>query len=75
MLRYLWERWKVAAHKFGNFQARFLLNIFYFLVFSPFALGVKMFSDPLRIRRQNLSQWLPERRAYCKHPRGGLQHL
>jgi hypothetical protein len=59
MLRYLWERWKVAAHKIGNFQARFLLNIFYFLVFSPFALGVKMFSDPLRIRRQNLSQWLP----------------
>jgi hypothetical protein len=59
MLRYLWERWKVAAHKFGNFQARLLLNIFYFVVLSPFALGVKMFSDPLRMKRQNLSQWLP----------------
>jgi hypothetical protein len=59
MLRHLWEHWKVAAHKIGNFQARFLLNIFYFLVLSPFALGVKMFSDPLRIRRQHPSQWLP----------------
>jgi hypothetical protein len=59
MLHYLWERWKVAAHKLGNFQARLLLNIFYFLVLTPFALGVKMFSDPLRIRRQNLARWLP----------------
>jgi len=59
MLRYLWERWKVAAHKFGNFQARLLLNIFYFLILSPFALGVKMFSDRLRIKRQSRSQWLP----------------
>ena len=59
MLRHLWEQWEVAAHKIGNFQARFLLNIFYFLVLSPFALGVKMFSDPLRIRRQHPSQWLP----------------
>jgi|RhiMetdeSRZDD1v2_1073273.scaffolds.fasta_scaffold131966_2 hypothetical protein len=59
MLHYFSERWKVAAHTFGNFQARLLLNIFYFLVLTPFALGVKMFSDPLRIRRQHPSQWLP----------------
>jgi hypothetical protein len=59
MLRYLLASWKVAAHKIGDFQARLLLNIFYFLVLTPFALGVKMFSDPLRIRRQNLARWLP----------------
>jgi hypothetical protein len=59
LLHHIWASWKVAAHKIGDFQARLLLNIFYFLILSPFALGVKMFSDPLQIRSQNVPQWLP----------------
>ena len=58
MLRRFWERWKFMAHKIGNFQSRVLLNAFYFLVMMPFGLGVKVFSDPLRINLQSRSQWL-----------------
>ena len=48
--RRLWEGWKVVAHAIGNFQARLLLSLFYFLVVPPFALLVKLFMDPLRLR-------------------------
>jgi hypothetical protein len=75
MLRYLWERWKAAAHKLGNFQARLLLNVFYFLILSPFALGVKMFSDPLRIRRQNLLQWLPRDKETTSSTQGSRRQF
>jgi hypothetical protein len=45
-----WERWKVIAHKIGNFQARLILVIFYFVIVPPFALIVKLFKDPLSLR-------------------------
>jgi hypothetical protein len=50
VLRRLWERWKVIAHIIGNFQARVLLTVFYFLIVPPFALIVKAFKDPLGLR-------------------------
>ena len=50
LLRRTWERWKVIAHIIGNFQARVLLSIFYFLVVPPFALIVKIYRDPLHLR-------------------------
>ena len=59
MLYRYWERWKAFAHKIGNFQARILLSIFYFLLFSPFALGVKLFSDRLMIKKRHLPHWIP----------------
>jgi hypothetical protein len=58
MLKRLWERWKSIAHKIGAFQSRVLLNFFYFLILAPFGLGVKLLSDPLRLKRQNRSHWL-----------------
>jgi hypothetical protein len=58
MLRRLWECWKLIAHKIGNFQSRMLLNAFYFLILMPFGLGVKLFSDPLRLKLQSCSQWV-----------------
>jgi hypothetical protein len=58
MLGRIWKRWKVIAHKIGNFQSRVLLNVFYFLILAPFALAVRMFSDPLRIRKPSRSHWL-----------------
>jgi len=50
-LRRGWERWKVIAHALGNFQARVLLTGFYFVLVPPFALVVKLFKDPLSLRR------------------------
>jgi hypothetical protein len=56
ILKRAWQAWKELAHKIGNFQARFLLTIFYGVLL-PFGLGTRMFSDPLRIKRRP-TQWL-----------------
>jgi hypothetical protein len=61
MFRRLWERWKSIAHAIGNFQARILLSAFYFLLLSPFGLGVKLFADPLRLKKRDLPRWLPRK--------------
>ena len=45
-----WRRWTVIAHVIGNFQARVLLSLFYFVIVPPFALIVKLAKDPLRLR-------------------------
>jgi hypothetical protein len=58
MLSRFWERWKVIAHKIGNFQSRVLLNGFYFLILMPFGLGVKLFSDPLHLKLQHSTHWI-----------------
>ncbi len=49
-LRSAWAGWKIVAHRVGNFQARVVLSLFYFVVVPPFALGVKLLADPLRLR-------------------------
>jgi hypothetical protein len=45
-----WERWKVLGEAFGDFQGRLFAVLFYFTIFAPFALGVRLFSDPLHVR-------------------------
>lgn len=63
--KFLWQRWHRLAEAIGNFQARVLLTGFYFLIVMPFALGVRLCSDPLRIKVQpSRSGWLP------REPRG-----
>lgn len=44
------RRWKGIAQAIGNFQARILLTVFYFVVVLIFAFLVKCFTDPLRLR-------------------------
>ena len=57
-LKRLWARWKVITHIIGNFQARVLLSVFYFIVVPPFALIVKV-KDPLGLRRRgHASGWI-----------------
>jgi hypothetical protein len=55
--RNVWEAWKRVGRAIGNFQARVLLTILYFTIVLPFAVGVSLFSDPLRIRRRPTT-WL-----------------
>jgi len=57
MWKRLWEGWKRLAHKIGNFQARVLLTILYAVLVLPFGLAVRLFADPLRIKRRPES-WL-----------------
>jgi hypothetical protein len=48
-LRRLWTGWTRVAHRIGNVQARVMLTVFYAVVVSPFALAVRVLSDPLRL--------------------------
>jgi hypothetical protein len=47
----LYHRWSAFSRRMGSFQSRILLSLFYFLIVTPFALAVKIFSDPLRLAR------------------------
>ena len=53
----LWEGWKAFGHFIGNLLARIVLTLFYFTVFIPFALGVRLFTDPLEIKTLPAKFW------------------
>ena len=57
MLRKLWEGWKRVGHAIGNFQARVLLTVFYIVLIAPLGFLVRIFADPMRIRRP-MEEWL-----------------
>ncbi len=56
-LRIAWERWKIIGEVYGDFQGRLFAVLFYFTVFIPFALGVRLLSDPLHLRKP-VRRWL-----------------
>ena len=53
-------QWKKIAHKIGTFQGKLLLMIFYFTILAPVGLFVKMFQDPLHLKKpvSGLSHWI-----------------
>jgi len=60
----LWGRWKRFSRKMGGFQSRSILSFFYFIIVCPFALVVRIFSDPLRLRVKrgtSQSHWLAKK--------------
>jgi len=59
LLKIVWEKWKILGHKIGNFQARLILGVFYFIVIAPFGAVVKYISKPLRLKILHASNWLP----------------
>lgn len=54
-----WSGWKEFGHFLGNLLARVVLTIFYFTIFVPFAIGVRLFSDPLHIKTLPVPFWRP----------------
>jgi hypothetical protein len=56
-LRALWECWKRVARKIGDFQARLILIVFYFVVLGPFAIGLRLGADPLAIKPATAKGW------------------
>jgi hypothetical protein len=58
-LRRLWEGWKHVAKKIGDFQARALLTVVYFVVVAPFALAVRWAADPLAVKSGTPRGWRP----------------
>lgn len=56
-LRTAWQGWKRLAKRIGDFQARVLLGVFYFVLVGPFAIGVRFGSDPLAIKKGTQKGW------------------
>lgn len=46
LVRRVWVAWKPLAASIGDFQARLLLTVFYFVVAAPFAFVVRWISRP-----------------------------
>ena len=55
--RKLWERWKQVARKIGDFQARALMTVFYFVILGPLAIVLCWRSDPLAIKATTPRGW------------------
>lgn len=74
VVKQLWRRWLSVARKIGEFQSRVVLTIFYFTFAAPFALGVKVFSDPLRLKRGGEdSYWVVREPEECNLDKGRRQ--
>ena len=48
-LKDLWRGWQKVAKKIGDFQARLILSLFYFLIVLPIGLIARIFFDPLSL--------------------------
>ena len=62
-LKRAWTAWRRIGQKIGDFLARVVLSVFYFTVFLPFALVVRLFQDPLKIRPRNLKTYWEGKQA------------
>lgn len=60
-LRKFWHAWKRFGQFIGDFIGRLVLTLFYFTVFMPFALAVRLFMDPLALRPVAQPKWLERR--------------
>jgi hypothetical protein len=60
-LRTVWKVWKRIGRFMGDVIGRVFLTVFYFTLFVPFAVGVLLRGDPLRIRPHVRAQWLERR--------------
>ena len=55
--RRFWDGWMVVARAIGNFNARLLLSLFYFLIILPLGLITGAAKDFLGIRQRPQSSW------------------
>ena len=52
-----WHHWKEFGQFLGNWLGRVVLTIFYFTVFVPFGVGVRLLGDPLHIKKTPDQLW------------------
>jgi len=65
-LRPTWDWWKAFAIEIGNYQGRMLFAFFYFVIVTPFGIGVRLFGDPLKVKQGGrATNWLE--RSSVKH--------
>jgi hypothetical protein len=57
-LKKIWQIWKRFGQFMGDLIGRIILTLFYFTIFAPFGLGVRLWGDPLEMRRNLNPRWL-----------------
>jgi hypothetical protein len=57
-LRKGWQAWNRFGQFMGDLLGRLVLTVFYFTLFMPFGLGVRLLGDPLAIRPLSRAKWL-----------------
>lgn len=57
-LKKVWAVWKRFGQLIGDFVARIVLTVFYFTIFMPFGIGVRLLGDPLNIDASLPTNWL-----------------
>lgn len=61
--RAAWERWKGVAEKIAHSQTRFIFAFLYFTIVAPFAIGLRIASDPLKLKHpEGETFWHPMKR-------------
>jgi hypothetical protein len=61
VLREVWGKWKTIITRIGEAWGRVVFSVFYFVVVTPFGLAVRLFSDPLQLkRRDDATHWRPK---------------
>lgn len=59
----LWTRWKRFGHRIGDFQARLILTLIYFVVLAPYGVVVRLFGDVLDVRRaERTTMWIRKKK-------------
>ena len=58
ILRRIWGFWQHIGQAIGDFIGRLVLTLFYFTLFMPFGLGVRLWGDPLDIKSRYQVGWL-----------------
>jgi len=54
----MWSGWKKFAFAFARIQLEIILFLFYYLIFTPFGLILKLLRhDPLHVRLKDGSTW------------------
>jgi hypothetical protein len=56
-IRRSWIWWKRIARIIGDFNARVILTLFYFIFLAPFALAIRFLTDPLAIKNKSTPLW------------------
>ena len=57
ILRIAWDRFKIITALISDAEGRLVAMLFYYTVFVPFALGLRLFGDPLR-QRDKTPSWV-----------------
>ncbi len=58
ILKQIWHTWRAFGKALADIVGRVVMVIFYFTIALPFGLGVRFFSDPLKLKPRT-PQWEP----------------